>query len=127
MSAVTTDLSMTRGDTVALTVTVGSLGASGLNAYNDIRFTAKKDVSDADTSAVISKTLTSGITITTVGSASVDGVLSVALAPSDTTGLPAGYTSHLSYDVRLYDASGDAYTVADGTLTVTPTATQATT
>jgi len=126
MSSVTTDLTVIRGDTGVLTVTVGSLGSSGLNAYSDIRFSAKRDMGDADTAAIISKTLASGITITTVGNATTSGVLSVALAPADTAALPTGYTSTLQYDVRLYDAAGDAYTVAQGVLTVAPTATQAT-
>lgn len=127
MSAVTTNLTLVRGDTDALTVTVGNLGASGLNAFSDVRFTAKRDASDADSAAIISKVLGAGITITTVGNATTDGVLSIAIAPADTTTtLPAGYTVTLVYDVRLYDASGDAYTVAQGVITVSPTATQAT-
>lgn len=125
MASVTTNLSMIRGDTSVFTVTVGSLGASGLGAFNDIRFTVKRDASDADASAVISKTLASGISVTTVGNATTNGVLSVAIAPADTQTLPTGYTVALSYDVRLYDVAGDAYTVAQGVLTVSPTATQA--
>lgn len=126
MSSVTTNLSLIHGRTAVLTVIVGSLGASGLNAYSAMRFSAKRDVSDADVAAVISKTLGAGITITTVGDATTNGVLSIALAPADTSTLPAGYTSTLQYDVSLYDAAGDAYTVADGVITVSPTATQAT-
>ena len=125
MSSVTTDLTLIRGDTAALTVAVGSLGASGLNAFTDIRFTAKRDVGDPDTSAIILKTLATGITITTVGNATTDGVLTVAIAPADTQTLPVSYAVALSYDVRLYDSGGDAYTVAQGVLTVSPTATQA--
>lgn len=127
MTAVETNLSLVRGDTVSLTITVNSLPASGLTAFTDIRFTAKRDLADPDAGAVISKTILSGITIITSGSASVAGVLSVAIAPADTQALPTGYTSTLAYDVRLYDAAGDAYTVAQGVLTVAPTATQATT
>ena len=126
MSAVTTDLTIVRGDTDALSITVGNLGASGLAAFSDARFTAKRDLGDADTSAVITKTLASGITVTTNGNATTNGVLSVAIAPADTATLPAGYAVALAYDVRLYDVAGDAYTVAQGILTVTPTATQAT-
>jgi hypothetical protein len=126
MSVVTTNLSLVRGDTDTLTVTVSGLGASGLNAYNDIRFTAKRDIGDADSAATISKALASGITIATVGDAVTDGVLSIAIAPTDTAALPTGSSSTLQYDVRLYDAAGDAYTVAQGVITVSPTATQAT-
>ena len=126
MAAVTANLSIVRGDSTTLTITVGNLGAAGLNAFNDVRFTAKRDVGDADTIAIISKRLSAGITVTTDGNATTDGVLSVAIAAADTAALPAGYPVALSYDVRLYDAAGDAYTVAQGMLTVTPTATQAT-
>ena len=127
MSYVVTDLSTVWGRTAEIVFTVGDLGASGLNAFNDIRFSAKRDDSDADSAAVISKSLSSGITITTVGNVTTDGVLSVALAPADTTALPAGYAVALTYDVAVYDASGDAYSTHSGTLTITPTATQATT
>lgn len=126
MAAVTSNLSLARGDSTTLTITVANLSASGLNAFNDARFTAKRDVGDADTLAIINKRLAAGITITTDGNATTPGVLSVAIAAADTQGLPSGYPVALSYDVRLYDALGDAYTVASGVLTVEPTATQAT-
>ncbi len=126
MSSITTDLSIVRGDSASLLVTVGSLGSSGLNAFSDARFTAKRDVADGDALAVISKRLASGIAITTVGDGSTNGVLTVSLAPADTQALPP-YPVVLSYDVRLYDSGGDAYTVAQGALTIGPTATQAST
>ena len=126
MSAIISNETITRARSATIAVTVGSLGASGLNAYSDIRFTAKRDTSDSDASAIITKSLTSGVTITTVGDTTTDGMLSVALTPADTTALPSGYTSTLQYDVTLYDAVGDAYTVAGGVLTVTPNVTQAT-
>lgn len=126
MTAVESNLSLTRGDSDTLSITVGNLGANGLSAFTDARFTAKRDLSDPDAGAIISKSLSSGITVTTNGNATTNGVLSVAIAPADTAALPAGYTVALSYDVRLYDVAGDAYTVAQGVLTVTPTATQAT-
>lgn len=125
-SLTTTNLSLVRGDTDTISVSVSGLGSSGLNAYNDIRFTAKHDVSDADGAAVISKALGSGISITSAGNATTPGVLAVAIAPADTQSLPASYAVALTYDVRVYDVAGDAYTVAQGVLTVTPTATQAT-
>ena len=126
MTVLISDQTITRARTATLLITVGSLGASGLAAFSDARFTAKRDLGDADALAIISKSLASGITITTVGNATTNGVLSVALAPADTSALPAGYAVALQYDVTLYDAAGDEYTVASGTLTVTPSATQAT-
>lgn len=124
-SLTTANLTMVRGDTDALAFSVSGLGSSGLSAYNDIRFSAKRDLADADASAIITKSLASGVSITTVGNATTPGVLSVAIAPADTQALPAGYAVALTYDVRVYDAGGEAFTVAQGTLTVTPTATQA--
>lgn len=126
MTAVESNLSLVRGDSDTLSITVGNLGANGLSAFTDARFTAKRDLGDADTSAIITKSLSAGITIITAGNATTNGVLSVAIAPADTAALPAGYAVALAYDVRLYDVAGDAYTVAQGILTVTPTATQAT-
>ena len=126
MSAVVSDQSIDRNATTALNITVTNLGANGLAAFSNARFTAKRDLSDPDASAIISKQLGSGITITTNGGVGVDGVLSVAITQADTAALPTGYAVALVYDVRLYDAAGDGYPVATGTLTVTPTATQAT-
>lgn len=126
MTAVESDQSIDRNATAALAITVANLGANGLAAFSNARFTAKRDLSDADASAIISKQLGSGITVTTNGGVGVDGVLTVAITQADTAALPTGYAVALVYDVRLYDAGGDAYTVAQGILTVTPTATQAT-
>ena len=126
MSAIESDQSIDRNSTVALDIAVTNLGSSGLGAFTDARFTAKRDLADDDSAAIISKTLASGITITTNGGVGVDGVLTVAITQADTAALPTGYAVALVYDVRLYDAAGDGYPVAKGTLTVTPTATQAT-
>lgn len=127
MTAVESDQSIDRHATAALTITVSNLGSNGLAAFSNARFTAKRDVSDDDSAAIISKSLTGGgITVTTNGGTGVDGVLSVAITQADTAALPAGYAVALVYDVWLYDAAGEGYPVATGTLTVTPTATQAT-
>lgn len=125
MSLVTVNLTVVWGRTAALIFTFTNLGSSGLNAFNDIRFTAKYDTGDADVNAVLSKTLASGITITTVGNATTNGVIQVALAPADTSVLPTAYASNLTYDVSVYDGVGDAYTTHQGTLTVQSTATNA--
>lgn len=127
MTAVIADLSIVWGRTAILNVTVGGLGASGLDAYDDMRFTAKRDVSDSDSGASISKRLSAGISITTAGDATTNGVLAVAINPADTAGLPAAYVTTLAYDVSVYDSAANAYSVAQGVLTVAPTATQATT
>lgn len=126
MSAIESDQSIDRHATTALDITVSNLGSGGLAAFSNARFTAKRDVSDADASAIISKQLGSGITVTTNGGVGVNGVLTVSITQADTAALPTGYAVALVYDVWLYDASGEGYPVATGTLTVTPTATQAT-
>lgn len=126
MATFTSDMTMTRGRSFVFQLSVGNLSASGLNAFNDARFTAKRDLSDLDVSAALSKSLGSGVTFTTIGDAATDGVVSVTIAPADTEALPSGYTIVLFYDLSLYDAAGDAYTVATGQLIVTPSATQAT-
>lgn len=126
MAAVVSDQSIDRHATAALDITVSNLGSGGLAAFTSARFTAKRDVSDDDSAAIISKTLGSGITVTINGGIGVDGVLTVTISQADTASLPTGYAVALVYDVWLYDSSGDGYPVATGTLTVTPTATQAT-
>ena len=126
MAVLIRDQTIARGRTETLLIVVGTLGVTGLAANTDARFTAKRDLGDADSLAIISKRLGSGVTVTTTGDATTNGVLSVAIAPADTAALPAGYAVALPYDVTLYDTLGDEYTVASGTLTVTPSATQAT-
>lgn len=112
------NLSMVRGDTAVFTVTISSLPSSGLTGCT-LYFTAKRDVSDPDTSKVFQKSSGSGIAVTTVGSDTVPGVASVTVSPSDTSGLPA-YTQSLAWDCVLVDGSGNHTTVASGLLVVSP-------
>lgn len=129
MTALTADLTILRGDTNVLTVTVTSLGASGLNQYSAIAFTAKRSRVDADADAVIALSLGAGVTITTVGNATTDGVLTVTIPASVTASLP-GYDTRLSYDVQLIDTTTTphtVHTVAQGALTVSADVTRITT
>lgn len=129
MSALTADLTILRGDTNVLTVTVTALGSSGLSQYGAIAFTAKRDKSDSDASAFISLSAPSnGVVITTNGNATTDGVLTITIPAASTATLPA-YDVLLSYDVQLIDTTTTphtVHTVAQGTLTVTADVTQAT-
>lgn len=105
---------MTRGDAFTFTLTVTQAGA----AYNltgcSIRFTAKWSYSDADGSAVFSRTVGSGITVTNAAG----GIATVALAPSNTSSLPASRTD-LVYDIQVTNGS-NPFTVVQGTLSVYP-------
>lgn len=111
-----TDLSMTRGDTAVFTVTLSNLSASGLTGCS-LYFAAKRSVSDA--SPLFTKSIGSGISVTTNGSDTVSGVASVSLNPADTSSLP-DYPTLLDWDCVLVDGSGNHTTVASGTLFVSP-------
>ena len=79
-----------------------------------LTMTAKWSREDSDANAVFQKTLTSGITITSVA----DGTLQIDLSPSDTASLPPTEVV-LKYDIQLVDGL-KVYTVARGDLYVSP-------
>lgn len=110
-----TNLSMYRGDTKVVRLTISGLGASGLSGF-DYWFTAKSEFSDADADAVIAKT-TADFTVVTVGDADTDGVVTVKILPADTSDLP-DYDSRLRYDAQVKDSSDNVTTIATGILTV---------
>lgn len=109
---------MPRGDTRTVTETVGptGLGSGGVAGWS-FWFTAKLNLSDADTAAVIRK-LPADWAIQTVGSDTVAGVVLCTINPADTASLPP-YQVALSYDVQAKDTSGNIFTIDSGTLTVT--------
>ena len=122
-----------KGDTsLLITVPAAVLGASGLNAYSSIWVTAKHSRQDPDTDtagfpqAVFQKTLSTGVAITTAGSSSVNGVLTVTLLDADTSGLydlPNGLP--LEYDVKGKTAGGAEKTLVSDVLLVLAHATKA--
>lgn len=118
------NLAFSRGDTVllALTITAGSAAEDLTGAT--LFFTAKAELTSADTGATIRKNSSGvgGITITSA----VGGTAQVTISPGDTSGLPASET-FLFYDVQLKRASGDIFTVAEGTILVYPDVTILTT
>lgn len=111
-----TYLSMLRGDTTKWQFTItdpNSAGYSQTLAGATVYFTAKRDRTDADASAVFSKTAT----ITQVGSVSTPGIVSVQLAQADTSSLPS-YDTALHWEVTVVDAAGGHYTPLRGALAV---------
>lgn len=113
-----TPLSMSRGDTKVVQLTISNLPTTGLTGFK-FWFTAKNQYSDADTAAVIHKTGNPGpdFTIVTNGSDTVSGVATCKILPTDTSGLP-DYDSQLLYDAQVEDGNGNITTVASGILTI---------
>jgi hypothetical protein len=122
------DFDILRGDAAVLTFSaITNLPAGGLSAYSAIVFTAKRDVEDTDADAQIQKTLGSGVTITTNGSDTTPGALTVLLDADDTSGLPS-HEVRLPYDVQVMDGGQSPprpYTVAGGFLIVSADVTRA--
>jgi hypothetical protein len=113
-----TALSLTRGDSATLQATVTQLGASGLTG-STLYFMAKRDYADPDASAIISHQTGSGVTVTQAGGTNTPGIAQIALAPADTSSLPA-YALTLVWDLVMVDGSGNHTTVASGTLAISP-------
>jgi hypothetical protein len=108
-----TALTMTRGDTAYLDINVTHPNEEATLAGCTLKFTAKRDYSDAQNAAVISKSTANGITITG------DLTATVKILPTDTSSLEAGPVV-LYWDLELTDATPDTFTVASGTLTINP-------
>lgn len=74
-----------------------------------LRFTVKTaewDTSTTDTTAVITKNVTSG---------GADGIAEIELVPADTATLTPG---KYYYDIKVQEASGDVFKVDEGTITL---------
>lgn len=99
-------------DTLDTTISHLLLGPAGLTGYT-FKFYAKKSKSDADADAFISKTPTA----TTLGSTTVDGIVSTPIADIDTSGLPR-YTTVLFWRLIATDGSGKDTVPDEGTLIV---------
>lgn len=108
------NLSMTRGDSKTLLITIGGLGPTGLTGYTGT-LTAKRSVADLDNAAVVQKAASVKVT----GSDTVDGIFQVDVAPADTSAL-ADTPVRLYYDFQIKDSLGTTTTVASGYLTVSP-------
>jgi hypothetical protein len=125
-------LTLAKGDTGPLTVTVPfpSMSASnGLNPYHtgsgQIWFYGKYDSSDLDSAAIFTKNLSNGVSVTQDGNnTNQNGIISVTLAPADTASLP-DYPYVIQWAVKVRDNNTPAseYTLTYGSLLVIPTAT----
>jgi hypothetical protein len=107
-----------RGDTIVIQMTVAQGGvAVDLTGYA-IKFTAKKDIKDADGAAsTIQKAIGTGVTVVNAARGEID----VTLAPSDTSGNQSEIT--YVWDVQLTKA-GVVTTAGFGTLTISMDVTQ---
>lgn len=119
-------LSINKGDSGPLAITIPHAGMTGpLSGYTHLWFTAKLGYQNLDNDPdSIQKDIGAGVTVTTAGSTSVDGVISVALLAADTTSLPDNNIS-LVYDVKGKDAGGLENTLTSGVLLVQAHATKA--
>lgn len=114
-------LTMKRGTTKSLVMTIKENGAAiNVTGYT-FWFTAKYNYEDADSAKVFQKTVGSGITLTTPAS----GIITVKLSPTDTSGLPA-HTTRLYYDLKMKDGSSNVYSILSGELVVEPDVTNTT-
>ena len=117
-----TNLSMKRGDTKVVQLTISNLPPTGFTGYN-AWFTAKNQVADLDTAAVIKK-VPVDFTVVLNGSDVVAAIVTCKIVPADTSGLP-DYDVQLVYDAQIEDASANVTTVQDGILTVKADVTRA--
>jgi hypothetical protein len=122
MAAVT----ISKGDQSFQVTIPHALMTGPLSAYNEIWFTAKYDYSDLDAAAPIPQKLksTAGVTITTAGSTTVDGVITVVLTTADTSSLP-DYPYTLLYSVKGKDAANVECTLVSDLLWVKASAVKA--
>lgn len=104
-------LEMFRGDAAGWRFPVTLDGAAVDVTGASVRFTAKRLPTDADGSAVITRTVGSGVTLTDP----TNGVITVVLDPDDTDALEVPVT--LLWDLQV-TSGGLPRTVAHGTLAI---------
>lgn len=104
-----------RGDTIVLDITVTTAaGAAQDLAGCTLYATLKDDLSDTDANAISQVTTTGGGIV--VDSPTTLGTATATFPASATLGLTQSTT--LYWDVQLKDATGQIFTVADGTIPV---------
>ena len=118
MAAVTTNLALDpifKGKAADYTLTLSSTGGGlALADIEDIVATFKADPSDADSAAIVQKSLGAGITLTGV---SGDNVLALlALTCADTALFTAGVT--YSFDIQVDTTARCAETALQGTVRI---------
>lgn len=110
-----TALSMTRGDDESFDVVVKTKAGVVVDITDmDLRFTAKRAVSDLDADAVIVKTTEAGEGITVTSA--VAGEARIDIDAADTDGLTR--TTRLIWDLQGTDQTGAVRTLARGTLRI---------
>lgn len=115
------DITIYRGDTVKLDLAVTSGGAVYPLTGSTIWFTAKRQYSDPDSSAVFQKsTLSGGIVITNAAL----GIARVTISPPDTQTV-TNSKEILFFDAQMKDSQGQVYTLASGRLILLPEVTKA--
>jgi hypothetical protein len=109
MTATAQNVTMYRGDTAILTVTVTD--SDNGDAAKNITGATVRYVAVRRGTAYITKTVGSGIVLTTPAS----GILTITLDPADTDDLTPGEYEH---EVEITDGDGNVSTVTVGTLTI---------
>lgn len=113
------DLSIVRGDTVLIDLTVTRDGAPVSLSGASLWWTAKRRTSDADAAAVIAKTTAAGITVTDAPG----GKARVTITAAETAALT---DTLLYWDAQVRETSGTVSTVASGQVAIAPDVTRAT-
>lgn len=112
------DHEMTRGDATVIEHSINDGNGEPLDLGSlALTFTAKYSALDAE--PVIQRTSASGgITILTPQTGANKGRANTILTPANTSGLPS-YNTTLLYELEVV-ASGEPYTVEEGTLLIKP-------
>ena len=121
-----------RGDTITINIT----GLGDISGRSKLWFTAKRDLTDSDTEALIQIEETAGL-IYIVGQAPSNsangsitvtdasaGDISISLSADESAKLPVG--SSYRYDVQVLESGGTVRTLTSGVFAVTGDATRAT-
>ena len=111
------DLTMHRGDSLVLNIAVADPDTGDpVNLTGaTLRLTAKRSLKDADSDAIVVLTTGTGITVT-----DASGGLAEAEIEPDATDDLGNVTLALAWDLQLTTTEGRVFTVASGTLTITP-------
>lgn len=117
------DLQIRRGDYTVITFVARTVGGVlyDLSSVTKIWFLAKTNLSDADGSAVITKTLANGGIVVTDA---VNGEGTITILAADTTAL-LDTVPPLYYDLQILDAGGFPRTLQSGRLFVNADVTKA--
>ena len=106
-------LRITRGDSERLKAVITPYTAAA-----GLRFMAKRRLGDADSAAIINKSIGNGIFITVEGGAGVSAEAQIIINPADTQTLPNKRTPVVELFYDLVD--GDQHTLDTGKIIVEP-------